>query len=245
MWNRDGEGDQSRTMSEPSKRPQPALDTAAREHWVDRVFPGLPAPIRTATARSLRPVHVARGEVIVREGDPSEDFYIVVAGEVGVTRARPNGTESRVALLGPGQFLGEMSLLAGTERTATVRAETEAVLLALDGDAFRAMFAAGTTLPAAPPSGVALGGATGDGPTAYWQTTWAAAVRAACRGLVAARGMVASFDLCGGPAEVGGGVALLLLTDLSRRVAAEYGLEVRASIATNRTVIHIAARAQH
>jgi CRP-like cAMP-binding protein len=59
------------------------------------------------------------GEVICREGDPSEEFYIILSGAVEIFSERNN---QAIATLRDGEFFGEISLLTGTPRTATVRA---------------------------------------------------------------------------------------------------------------------------
>ncbi len=64
----------------------------------------------------------AIGEVIFREGDEANAMYVVLAGEVEVTKASRNGVDARVAMLGPGDWFGEMSIVDIQPRSATVRA---------------------------------------------------------------------------------------------------------------------------
>ncbi len=59
------------------------------------------------------------GQVICRENDPSEEFYIILSGSVEVFSEKNNQV---IANLGAGDFFGEISLLTGTPRTATVKA---------------------------------------------------------------------------------------------------------------------------
>lgn len=80
--------------------------------------------------------HVPAGQVIVREGDPGTEFYVVVDGTTRVTAEGDN-----VADIGPGSFFGEMALLDGGERVATVTAMTDAELLVLHRDEFNDMLA--------------------------------------------------------------------------------------------------------
>ena len=88
-------------------------------------------------AAHLRPVVLAGGEVLFREGDPGDAFYLVAKGTIGVYCADPDGGEdSRIALLGPGDPLGEMALLTNNPRAATIRAETDAETLRLDRAVF-------------------------------------------------------------------------------------------------------------
>jgi CRP/FNR family transcriptional regulator, cyclic AMP receptor protein len=62
------------------------------------------------------------GEVIFREGDEGNAMYVVLNGEVEVTKASRNGVDARVAMLGPGDWFGEMSIVDIQPRSATVRA---------------------------------------------------------------------------------------------------------------------------
>ncbi|MGH9334249.1 MAG: Crp/Fnr family transcriptional regulator, partial [Vicinamibacteria bacterium] len=70
------------------------------------------------------------GEVIVREGDPGESMFIVSTGEVRATIAR-DGRELPVATMRDGDFFGEMAVLSGEPRTATVTAVKSTELLEL------------------------------------------------------------------------------------------------------------------
>ncbi len=67
---------------------------------------------------------IAEGTAIVREGDPSDDLYVVVEGTLGVLKG---GT--RVAAIEAGKAFGELGVLDGEPRTATVTAESECRLL--------------------------------------------------------------------------------------------------------------------
>lgn len=73
------------------------------------------------------------GEVVVREGDPGTSMFIVCRGEVAVTIA--NGHE--VARIRTGGYFGEMSLLTGEPRTATVTARGDCTVLEISAEVFR------------------------------------------------------------------------------------------------------------
>jgi small-conductance mechanosensitive channel len=64
------------------------------------------------------------GELVVREGEPGEEFFVVMEGEADVVIKTGDQT-TRVATLKKGQFFGEMSLLTGTPRSATVQAKSQ------------------------------------------------------------------------------------------------------------------------
>jgi CRP-like cAMP-binding protein len=68
---------------------------------------------------SVKPYAV--GEVPVQQGEPGNSFYIVKSGRVDVVVERSSREKSVVATLGPGNFFGEMSLLTGAVRTASIR----------------------------------------------------------------------------------------------------------------------------
>lgn len=81
----------------------------------------------------LRPRTLPAGEIVVRRGEADRDLYVIGTGELAVTVAEAE-TERVVAHLGPGEFFGEMALLRGEPRSATVRALTEAQVWTLSAD---------------------------------------------------------------------------------------------------------------
>jgi small-conductance mechanosensitive channel/CRP-like cAMP-binding protein len=83
----------------------------------------------------------AQGEIIVREGEKSSELYIIDKGEVFVEVQKERETVN-VATLRAGSFFGEMSLMTGEERKATVRAASECTLLVVDHEAFHHTIAA-------------------------------------------------------------------------------------------------------
>lgn len=62
------------------------------------------------------------GETIFREGDEANAMYVVLAGEMEVTKKSRGAVDARVAVLGPGDWFGEMSIVDIQPRSATVRA---------------------------------------------------------------------------------------------------------------------------
>ena len=62
----------------------------------------------------------APGEAIIREGDDAEHFFILIEGEVVVSRDTRSGNEEEVTRLGPGEYFGEMGLLYRGPRRAAV-----------------------------------------------------------------------------------------------------------------------------
>jgi CRP/FNR family transcriptional regulator, cyclic AMP receptor protein len=81
------------------------------------LFRGLPESALEAVAGLASETQFTDGDTITREGDEGDAFFVVVDGRLVVTR---NGMTIRD--LGPGDFLGEISLIDGRPRTATVTA---------------------------------------------------------------------------------------------------------------------------
>ena len=71
------------------------------------------------------------GARVVSEGEPGRSMYIVRAGQLGVSKRGKSGREIRMAVLGPGDFFGEMTLIEMQNRSATVIAESPIALYEL------------------------------------------------------------------------------------------------------------------
>ncbi|MBM3241734.1 cyclic nucleotide-binding domain-containing protein [Candidatus Poribacteria bacterium] len=70
-------------------------------------------------------------EEIVRKGQPSAGMYVIMRGEVKVTRRSPEGIEVRLATMGEGDFFGDVGLLDNAPRTATITAITPSQVIGL------------------------------------------------------------------------------------------------------------------
>jgi small-conductance mechanosensitive channel/CRP-like cAMP-binding protein len=79
----------------------------------------------------------AAGELPVRQGDAGDSFYIIKKGVVEVIVEKAQGDNVVVATLGPGNFFGEMSLLTGAVRTASIRVKEDAEFVVIDRESFR------------------------------------------------------------------------------------------------------------
>jgi ABC-type lipoprotein export system ATPase subunit len=99
--------------------------------YVMQAFPNLNAEQLTLLHARLEKVHVPAGSLVIREGDEAADLaYIIVSGEAEVSVQQPHGQDIIVNRLGPGQYFGEIALMRGSRRTATVRAsQTEDMVL--------------------------------------------------------------------------------------------------------------------
>jgi alkyl hydroperoxide reductase subunit AhpC len=107
------------------------------DDWLEKVFPELAGPALESLAHGADKVSYSDGDTIVAEGEDANRFYVIAQGEVAVTRRTPEGEEIELATLSPGQFFGEVGILAETRRTATVRAIGDVELLALSWQEFQ------------------------------------------------------------------------------------------------------------
>jgi len=126
---------------------QPAADPAARALAKVELFAGLPPARLEAAMRAAQLRPMSSGEVLIRQGDEADIFYVIDAGEVEVSQVPAEGGEPRfLRRMGPGQFFGEIGLLSGVPRTATVTAATEGRLVTLGGATFLELVSAGPGL---------------------------------------------------------------------------------------------------
>lgn len=110
------------------------------------IFAGVaPATLEAILARCRRR-EVAAGTVVMRQGDPADRLAIVVSGSFEVTQRTADDTDARLRSMGPDEVFGEIGLLTGVPRTATVTATTPATMLELDGPDFLELVAAGPGL---------------------------------------------------------------------------------------------------
>jgi small-conductance mechanosensitive channel/CRP-like cAMP-binding protein len=94
------------------------------------------APIAERNIRSLagtlQPRTYSSGEYLVHQGEDGGSFYIIERGKVEVLVADPEGCQTKVAELGSGKFFGEMSLLTGEKRSASIKALGDVEVLVVD-----------------------------------------------------------------------------------------------------------------
>lgn len=80
---------------------------------------------------SLRLQRLSRGDVVFREGDPGDALFVVTEGKVKLARSAPDGRENLLAIMGPADMFGELSLFDPGPRTATASAVTDSVVASL------------------------------------------------------------------------------------------------------------------
>ena len=113
-------------------------DERARAQLLDgvEIFASLSDAQRGELAAASRPLLFAAGQAIVREDEPGATMFVLKRGEAAVTLAQ---TDGELARLREGAFFGEMSLLTGDARSATVTAVTDCELIEIAADAFRSV----------------------------------------------------------------------------------------------------------
>ncbi len=102
---------------------------------------GIDATTLGALAARARPASVAAGQVLIEEGSPPDDFFVVIDGELEA-RKRAGGTDTRIAVCTQGDVVGEMALFEGTARTATVVATQASRVLVFERSALEELLAA-------------------------------------------------------------------------------------------------------
>jgi small-conductance mechanosensitive channel/CRP-like cAMP-binding protein len=127
------------TQETPERAERKAADELARRlaalASVD-LFRGLPEATRQGLAGDLAYTPFAAGEAITREGERDDGLYMLVSGEA-IVQIGAGAEQREVARLAAGQFFGEMSLMTGEARTASVVAATDVVCYRVDKPAFQ------------------------------------------------------------------------------------------------------------
>ena len=115
----------------------PALNAAEKARILSLcpVFAGVPPRDLGVLAEMMGTERLAAGETLFGSGEPSDRVCVVARGALSVLLP---GQERPVRTLGPGDLLGEYGMFAHAGRTATVRAEGDAVVLSLGYPRFRA-----------------------------------------------------------------------------------------------------------
>ncbi|MDQ5851020.1 MAG: ATP-binding protein [Chloroflexota bacterium] len=112
------------------------------------LFAGLPEADLDWLYRMAEPVSFPAGQYVMEEGEPGDALYVVLDGEVQVTKR--SGTHDVVlAVRGAGEVLGEMALLEQTPRTASVRVLRDSHLLRINQTAFQRMLSCSPAAPMA------------------------------------------------------------------------------------------------
>ena len=98
------------------------------------LFSSLDDEAATALGGSMAETTLRRGDVLFHEGDSGDRLYVVTEGKVKLGRSSSDGRENLLAIMGPGQMFGELSLFDPGPRSATVTAVTDATFASLSHD---------------------------------------------------------------------------------------------------------------
>jgi CRP-like cAMP-binding protein len=85
------------------------------------LFGGLDDEVLTTFVGALEVCELTAGTIVFKEGEHGRELFVILDGEVEVLRRSKRGHETRVAILGPGDWFGEMSVLDVLPRSATTR----------------------------------------------------------------------------------------------------------------------------
>jgi CRP-like cAMP-binding protein len=95
------------------------------------IFADLDETELATVAESCREQQFQAGQVIFKEGEPGNRFYLIVSGEVRISRNIPGSGEEALAVLSPGACFGEMSVFDRSERSTDAVANTKATLITI------------------------------------------------------------------------------------------------------------------
>jgi len=122
---------------------QEQIDGASNDDWMTtllqtKAFHRIPPANIQAIFMRLQRTPLRAGEIVIKQGDEGDYFYIIVSGKCLVTRETPLNREGiKLAELGVGDTFGEEALIAEAKRNATVAMLTDGVLMRLNKQDFR------------------------------------------------------------------------------------------------------------
>src|SRR2546425_1964211 len=111
----------------------------AYDEYLAKVLPSLTEEQLVATTSKLNELTFPRGATITRHGDPADRFYILTHGEADVIHVSVDGERRCSRRSDRVKYVGEIGLLQGGQRTATVRASTDVTAMSLDRETFGAL----------------------------------------------------------------------------------------------------------
>jgi len=124
--------------SPPARRAEWSL-TASQLREVG-LFGALSDEFLAHLAGMLKVKALVAGDTVFREGEPAREMYVVLDGEIEVLKKSRRGRETRVAILGPNDCFGEMSIIDMQPRSATTRTLGPARLLAISTEDMDAIY---------------------------------------------------------------------------------------------------------
>ena len=122
----------SETAPEPvPQRPPASQPSEVKQEMENKLLKDLSPDEFKQVVAKLNLKHYEKGAVVVKEGDPGDSLFVIVRGEVRVLTQTSKRKEVFLANLGEGEFFGEIALLTGKPRTATIITNTKSELLEL------------------------------------------------------------------------------------------------------------------
>merc|ERR1711991_1026649 len=110
------------------------LEESVKSHVM---FSHLDIDEREVVFHSMRPIKFEKGETIIQQGDDGDDFYVVDEGECDIFVQKATGEQELVVSVGPRGSFGELALIYGSPRAATVKAKTRVATWAIDRVTYR------------------------------------------------------------------------------------------------------------
>jgi CRP-like cAMP-binding protein len=104
------------------------------------LFGALSDEVLEHLAATLRTRRVAPGEVVFKEGDPGREMFVLLDGEMEIIKRSRRGRDQRVAILGPCDCFGEMSIIDMQPRSASVRALAPSRVLRMSTEDMDALY---------------------------------------------------------------------------------------------------------
>jgi CRP-like cAMP-binding protein len=101
------------------------------------IFQGVDPEAAEALAKEMETVEARKGEILFNEGEPGDSLYIVLSGKLKIGRRAGDGRQNLIAIVGPSDMLGELSLFDPGPRTATATAVVDSRLARLRKTALR------------------------------------------------------------------------------------------------------------
>jgi MFS family permease len=116
--------------------PRPEIAQVAGRLPALPLFAGVPQGRLAAALSRAKPLIVRAGEPVLRQGEPADRFFVILDGQFEVLQAEGGSPSRHLRTIARDEVFGEIGLLTGAPRTATVTAATDGRVLALDADDF-------------------------------------------------------------------------------------------------------------
>ncbi|WP_102141974.1 Crp/Fnr family transcriptional regulator [Mycobacterium hubeiense] len=101
------------------------------------IFQGVESEAVSSLIADLRPVYFPRGHTVFAQGDPGDRLFIIINGKVKIGRRMDDGRENLLAIMGPSDMFGELSIFDPGPRTSTATAVSAVQAMSMDRAALR------------------------------------------------------------------------------------------------------------